>query len=302
LLWGLAWAGIWVGGNTIVVEASHGDARGRWVGLYQGLFFLGISGGAFLGGLLTDTIGYHRAMGAAAGLTLAGAFIALVGLPEVERADPAPSNPVLGPRPPVLRLGPAVAAAFALYGVNRLVVSGVLNATLGLLLQREVGEQIQIAGRSLGVATLTGSGLGLSTLIAMACAPVVGALSDRTANRWSVVAGGLVPGVAGFALLTIGAPWSIVAGIPLTALASGSNQSLSTTLVGDLSRAGERGKRLGMLFTVGDLAAAIGPPLAYALIPALGIRGGYVLSAGALAVMLFAALWLGSGASEARGS
>jgi MFS family permease len=199
-------------------------------------------------------------------------------------------------------LGPAVAAAFALYGVNRLVVSGVLNATLGLLLQREVGEQIQIAGRSLGVATLTGSGLGLSTLIAMACAPVVGALSDRTANRWSVVAGGLVPGVAGFALLTIGAPWSIVAGIPLTALASGSNQSLSTTLVGDLSRAGERGKRLGMLFTVGDLAAAIGPPLAYALIPALGIRGGYVLSAGALAVMLFAALWLGSGASEARGS
>lgn len=145
----------------------------------------------------------------------------------------------------------------------------------------------------MGVATLTGSGLGLSTLMAMGSAPVLGALSDRASNRWNVVARGLVPGMAGFALLTFGAPWSILAGIPLTALASGSNQSLSTTLVGDLSSPGEQSKRLGMLFTVGDLASAVGPPLAYALIPLLGIRGGYVLSAAVLGAMFLVALRLG---------
>jgi DHA1 family multidrug resistance protein-like MFS transporter len=299
LLWGLAWAGIWIGGNAIVAEVSHQRARGRWVGLYHGFFFLGASGGAFVGGLLTDAIGYHRAMGAAAGLTLVGAFIALIGLPEIERTDPVVSHRALGLPQSVLRLGPAAAVAFALYGVNRLVVPGVLNSTLGLLLQKEVGAQIEMAGRSVGVATLTGSGLGLATLIAMASAPALGALSDRTASRWSVVAGGLVAGVAGFALLTMATPWSILAGIPLTALASGSNQSLSIALIGDLSRASERSKRLGMLFTLGDLASAVGPPLAYALIPLLGIRGNYLLSAAVLLVMFFTALRLSGRASQA---
>jgi MFS family permease len=293
LLWGLAWAGIWIGGNTIVAEISYDGARGRWVGLYQGFFFLGAAGGPFVGGLLTDGIGYHGAMGVAAGLTLVGALIALTCLPEVERTEPVAPGRGRGLRESMLSLGPATAAAFALHGVNRLVVSGVLNSTLGLLLQEELGARIEIAGLSMGVATLTGSGLGLSTLMAMGSAPVLGALSDRASNRWNVVARGLVPGMAGFALLTFGAPWSILAGIPLTALASGSNQSLSTTLVGDLSSPGEQSKRLGMLFTVGDLASAVGPPLAYALIPLLGIRGGYVLSAAVLGAMFLVALRLG---------
>jgi MFS family permease len=299
LLWGLAWAGIWIGGNAIVADLSHQRARGRWVGVYHAFFFLGASGGAFVGGLLTDALGYRPTMGIAAGLTLIGAFIALICLPEVQRTDAVGSDRALRLPQPVLGLGPATAVAFALHAVNRLVVPGVLNSTLGLLLQEEAGMQIQIAGRSLGVATLTGSGLGMATLIAMVSAPILGALSDRTANRWSVVAGGLIAGVAGFALLAVGTPWSILLGIPLTAFASGGNQSLSITLIGDLSRAGERSRRLAMLFTLGDLGSAVGPPLAYALIPLLGLRGNYLLCAGVLLSMFFAALWLTSRASQA---
>ena len=298
LLWGLAWAGIWVGGNAIVAEVSQRRERGRWVGLYHGFFFLGASSGAFVGGLLTDAIGYHRAMGVAAGLTLLGALIALICLPEVQRTGPVEARDPLDPPPSALLLRPAAAAAFALYGVNRLVVPGILNSTLGLLVQ-QVGTQIEIGGRAVGVATLTGSGLGIATLIAMASSPLLGALSDRTANRWRVVAAGLIAGVAGFALLAIGTPGSILAGVPLTALASGGNQSLSITLVSDMSREDQRSKRLGMLFTLGDLGSAVGPPLAYALIPWLGIRGNYLLSAGLLASMCAAALWLASRPSKA---
>lgn len=298
LLWGLAWAGIWIGGNAIVAEMGHQQFRGRWVGLYHSFFFLGVASGAFVGGLLTDAIGYRATMSAGAGLTLLGACVALLYLPETQRPDPVMSHRALSIHQPILRLGPAVLVAFALYAVNRLVVSGVLNSTLGLLLQKEVGAQIEIAGRSIGVATLTGSGLGLSTLVAMASAPMLGALSDRTASRWNVVAGGLAAGAAGFSLLSIGTPSSILAGILLTALASGGNQSLSITLIGDLSRPDDQSKRLGVLFTLGDLASAVGPPLAYALIPLLGIRGNYVLSAGAMVSMFLAALWLTKRVSE----
>jgi MFS family permease len=294
LLWGLAWAGIWIGGNAIVADIGGQRARGRWVGLYHAFFFLGASSGAFVGGLLTDAIGYHRTMGIGAGLTLVGALVALIYLPDVQATDVPPSERAPDPPRSVLRLGPATAVAFALYGVNRLVVPGILSSTLGLLLQAELGGQIQLAGRTIGVATLTGSGLGLSTLIAMGSAPALGALSDRTASRWRVVAGGLAAGVAGFALLAIATPWSILAGVPLTALASGSNQSLSIALIGDTSASGQQSKRLGMLFTLGDLGSAVGPPLAYALIPVLGIRGNYLLSAAALLAMLCAATRLAS--------
>lgn len=45
------------------------------------------------------------------------------------------------------------------------------------------------------------------------------------------------------------------------------------------------------LFTVGDLGSAIGPPLAYALLPIWQIQGVYWLCVTLLGLMLLAALW-----------
>ena len=104
LLWGLAWVGIWVGGNTIILDLSRQDNRGRWVGVYQISFFLGASGGAILGGLLTDWLGYHQAMGFGASLTLLGAIVALLFLPETRgfrphgfKPDQTQANPLVKP-------------------------------------------------------------------------------------------------------------------------------------------------------------------------------------------------------------
>jgi MFS family permease len=295
LLWGLAWAGIWVGGHTIILDVTRDDTRGRWIGIYQVFFFLGASGGALLGGFLTDRLGYHQAMGIGAGLTLIGATIALVFLPETRELRHETTEPAIGPRHSTPISSPTIRAEFAsaaaLYGVNRLALAGVLQSTLGLFLLGQMGDQVEIAGHSMGVATLTGLGLGLSTLISMTSAPILGSLSDRVGNRWRVAAGGLTPGIAGFSLLAIGAPLATLVGIPLTAITGGSNQGLSTALVGDLGGVGQRGRRLGLLFTIGDLASAIGPPLAYALIPLLGTAGVYLLIAGVFASMFPVALW-----------
>ena len=32
-LWGLAWSGIWVGGNTIILDISNDENRGKWIGI-----------------------------------------------------------------------------------------------------------------------------------------------------------------------------------------------------------------------------------------------------------------------------
>ena len=294
LLWGLAWSGIWVGGNTIVLDVTDDATRGRWVGIYQVAFFLGSSGGSLLGGFLTDRLGYHNAMIVGAGLTLAGAIVALLFLPETRGARHRESESRAHPHhaPDTLSRAHRIefSSAVALYGANRLALAGILQSTFGLFLLDQMGQQAQIAGRSLGVATLTGLGLGLSTLISMTSAPIVGHLSDRTGNRWKVAAGGLVPGVAGFSLLALGSPLTALFAVPLTAIAGGSNQGLATALIGDLGNVGRQSRQLGVLFTVGDLASAIGPPLAYALIPWVGVKNVYLVSAAVFAAVFLLTL------------
>jgi MFS family permease len=298
LLWGLAWAGIWVGGNTIILDISNVGNRGRWVGIYQTSFFLGASAGAVLGGILTDWLGFHQAMGIGAALTLLGAIIALIFLPEtkylrIRRRPPGQttSTELIPEGQPHRRA--EFASAMALLGVNRLVLAGILLPTFGLYLLQQIGATVEIAGLAVGVATLTGLALGLNALVAMASTPLTGNLSDKTSNRWQVAAAGLIPGITGFALLAFGSSLTLMLGIPLTAVSGGSNQGLSTALVGDMSPEHQRGRRLGGLFTVGDFASAIGPPLAYSvLIPTLGLSLVYLLCGGLFAaICLVALIW-----------
>jgi len=300
LLWGLAWVGIWIGGNTIVLDIARDDTRGRWVGAYHASFFLGSAGGSLLGGFLTDSLGYHQAMGISAGLTFLGALVALIFLPETRglreghTAPRPPATPTTGGNDSPVNSDPTgksgFASATALYAVHRLAMAGVLSSTFGLFLLERLGDQAQIGGRSMGVATLTGLGLGLSKLIAAMSAPLIGGFSDRVGNRWRVAAAGLVPGVAGFGLLAVGLPLTALVGVSLAAITGGSNQGLSTALIGDLGDVGRQSQRLGVLFTVGDLASAVGPPLAYGLIPLIGVNNLYLLVAGLFVIMFLAIL------------
>ncbi|MBG7610168.1 MAG: MFS transporter [Anaerolineae bacterium] len=289
LLWGLAWAGIWVGGNTIVLDITDDDNRGRYVGIYQIFFFVGASGGAMFGGVLTDWLGYHQTMIIGAGITFLGAMIALGFLPETRSLKHHTDDETTKPRRQLSVSADEKAESSAIIGllsVNRLVMAGILMSTLGIFLLDQFGEHVQIAGRIVGVATLTGIGLGMSTLIAMFAVPIVGSISDRIGNRWRVATGGIVPGVVGFCLMALGMPLSILLGIPLIAFTSGSNQGLSIALSGDLGSVEMQSRRLGVLFTFSDFASAIGPPLAYAVMPILGIKALYLISAGLFAVIL----------------
>jgi MFS family permease len=250
-----------------------------------------------LGGFFTDMLGYEVTMCLHASLTLVGAIIALFFLPETAgirkgsletRVDPLEQQPSSRTN----RRREFVHAA-ALYGVNRFVIPGILISTFGLFLFEKFGDSVGIAGRTLGVATLTGVGLGVSTLVSMLSAPVIGTISDRVSNRWKTVTGGLIPGIAGFSFLALGSPSLITLGIPLISLTSGSNQGLATTLVGDTSAGRRHSRELGVLFTIGDLMSAAGPMVAYALLPMISISGLYIMAAVLFGGMFFVALRLG---------
>lgn len=292
LLWGVAWAGLWISGNAIVLDISSESKRGRTVGIYYLSFYLGAAGGSILGGALTDLLGYHLAMAVCAALTFLGAVVALIILPETSspRDEPRRATSKSTTQSSPTTDWKQLLSAVGLLGVNRFVMAGVFVATFGLFLATTIGDSLVIAGRSIGVTTVTGVGLGLSTILGMIAAPALGGLSDRIGNRWRVIGGSLSIGSTGFLLLAVATPFTVLLGVPMVSVASGGNQGLSTTLVGDLSRQRRQGRRLGLLYTVGDFASAIGPPLAYALIPLIGISSLYLMSASLFGLMLVVAI------------
>ncbi|NOZ27495.1 MAG: MFS transporter [Chloroflexi bacterium] len=295
LMWGIAWSGIWVGGNAIVLQMAPPARRGAWVGVYQLWFFLGAALGYLLGGVLTDAVGYRPALGIGAGVSAVGALTAAMALSARHTRNPQSARigswKTVGGRSLLRSLSlatPAMWAAAAAHGINRLVVAGVLSATLGLLVQDRVGGGLHGDGWSIGVATVTGGLLAGRTLVSLVGAPLSGQLSDRSGHRWGLLAWSLVAGAVGIGLLAAPGGLALIVGPLIGAAAGGSIQALATALIGDLSAGERHGRGLGVLYTMGDLGSAIGPLAAYALLPLTGLPAIYL---GCAALMLIIAGW-----------
>ena len=291
LLWGLAWSGIWVGGATVILDVTITRNRGRWTGLYQTWFFLGAALGAFAGGLLTDRVGYSATMWVGATLTALGGLAAFFLLPETRptRTDRETRFLRKNPVSSALHTHRGLWVAASLQGINRFVIAGVLAATMGLLVQDQLrSADVTIA---IGVATLTGVLMAGRTLFSMAAAPLAGTASDWLGSRWRVAAWGLALGVISMVLMTWSAPAAILVGIFLGAVTGGSVQALVTALTGDLVSQTQRGRAIGLVHTAGDLGSAVGPLVAYALLPGIGLPGVYLLCAALFAVGLALVLW-----------
>jgi MFS family permease len=83
-----------------------------------------------------------------------------------------------------------------------------------------------------------------------------------------------------------------LAGVLTAAVARGGIQSLATSLTGDLVSEAQRGRAVGVLNTASDLGSALGPSVAYALLPWAGLRGAYWLCTGLFVAGLILTAWM----------
>jgi MFS family permease len=308
VLWGIAWALINVGGYTMILDRSSVADRGRMTGLYQMAFMLGLTISPMLGGALTDSLGFQRAVRICALVSGFGFLVALVALPETR---PEQGAGKLGHtrgtgwvRLPALvgalrRVDWRILSASLIYLVVLFVNSGVLMSTISLYLEQRWGTTVTIGAKAMGVASLGGLLLALRSAVGIFAGPVAGFLSDRIGDRWPVVRVGLLLGSGGFvALAFLASVGAVPTGVALISLSGGALAASLTALVGDLAERQRQSLTMGGLATAGDIGSALGPVVAYGLAVAVDLRWVYLACAIALSLGLLATLGQGRTVSQ----
>ncbi|MCB0019782.1 MAG: MFS transporter [Anaerolineales bacterium] len=303
IMWGIAWSGIWVVGNAIVLDISDETNRGRLLGVYNVAFSVGAATGSGLGGILNDWLGYRSTVTIEGILTGLGLLIAVLLLPETggfrEALIPASAvkTKAVEDKPLPARSLSAYAIVsiilvFALYGANRIVGAGMFFPTFSLFVTERFGETISLGSWQIGSGAAAGMGQSVSTLLGLAIIPAAGILSDRVRNRWQVATLTIVPAIIGLWLLPLGQLVLLLLAVPLIAITLGSVRSVTSAILGDVAPQAARGKVMGFLFTVGDLASAVGPLIAFRLLEIRDLTFIYHLAAAIFGAILIPTLFL----------
>ena len=299
-LWGMAFSLLAVGGISIMLDHSTEADRGRTVGMYQSLLQLGTVLGLVLSGFLTDRLGYRGTLMIYVPLTALGLGVALWVLRGAHEATARTEAPriSLGTLADLRRLDSRLLAPAYVCFVTHFAGSGVVMATLGIylkILATEPGSGAWL----MPVASLTGILLAVRRLASMVITPIAGHLMDRFGDRRLVAATGVLVLLAGLVVLVGGRGLAVVvAGVVLAAVGEGFSQPAVVVWTGDGAPPHLRGVVMGGLSTAGDLGAALGPLVGYALLETSGLRSAYSLCA-ALTVSALLVLALVRGASPA---
>ena len=246
VLWGLAWSGIWIGANTMALDISTSQDRGKVNGQLQMWFFIGGGVSSLLGGIFTDWLGYRGGLWACAGLNALAVLVWVFFLPETRQPAPAldPTNlPEEEPATP-FPWKKTIPAGIP-YMVVRLVFSGVLSATTILWLSQFFESGLRLDGWIVPLASLTGGYSAVRLTVSMVGAPLVGAISDRIGQRWTVMSVVMLIGAGGIWLMSLPSAWLALAGSLLAALASGCVSSLMPSIIGDQVGVERQGPRPG---------------------------------------------------------
>jgi len=292
VIWGASWSAMWIGANTIALDISDDANRGRVTGRLQMWFYFAVAGSALLSGVFADWLGYRGGLVLAAGFSAIGYLLWFFFLPETRSVRVTPIVAALenSPRLPFPWLYllatslPLFAMGFAFFGI--------INATNILWLAQFADGGVRIGGMLLPLATLSGAWMAVRVLLSTLGAPIMGALSDALNRRWGIMATALLLALVGMTMMSFPEPSLALTGAVVISVMTGGISALSSAIIGDRVSGQWYGRSIGLLYTLRDLGATIGPPIALGLTPLIGLKLVFQLTAGLIGIAALAALWM----------
>lgn len=279
VLWGVCFSFLRHAGIFTALRMASGRRMMERFGWYRSLSALGMFWGAVVGGWGYDQFGYTSILLGFVIMSLAA--LPLGWLSQTGRAGIVAEPVAAAPPRPTGDQGWWVNGF-----VLGLVGSGILMATLGLLLRQAIGDELRLPGGVVGVATLTGILLGGRAVLDSLAAPVFGAAFDRASKR------GLESGLyllgAGVLLLAgiRFTPWMLIPAVLVVFLCTS-----SLTLVLTTRAASEGSRKLAAFVTACDLGSASGPLIGWTLVN-FGFDVRIVVWVAAAAYLVTGAGWM----------
>jgi len=261
IFWGFAWSLLWIGGNTVVLDVSTDENRGRNSGVYQMWFFVGVATSSFFGAMLTDMFGFRMGQWISVAVIATTALAWFLLLPETRVSKVTSKGNIIEMDKSVATKLPweVIAAASFTVFIARFLAWGVLAATAILWLTNIFGDGTQIVSIFIPIATLTGLYTALSNLVSIGSTSLVGSVSDRYGRRWPIIGLAMILGGLGLWLMSGNIKSLALIGAFMVPLAGSSTETLIPAIAGDHVPKNLRSRALGLINTAGDLGATIGP-------------------------------------------
>ena len=295
IAWGICFS-IQLVSLYMVVLREDEQYRGRLMGLYNAIFRFGSLMAVLVGGILVDLIGIRIAF-----LIIAFVMVLCFSIiPLLNESDTYLASPIKhsnrdrkkfqqnGNKSNIWTLltgypGESTVQRYKLLAVhytrftNTFAISGLVTATVGLLLRERIGESLDISGFTIGVATLTGMVLATSFANEVGLSTYFGHISDKF-GRKSVIWICLPMIIIGSSLLIMESVFVIIIVVPIVFAATTAGKITLDASAGDLSSESDRSGVMSRYATWTDLGAAFGPIAGYALLSVLNIQWIYLFS------------------------
>lgn len=274
ILWGVSFSFLRQAGVMTVVKSSSATHLGERMGFFRGILAIWLTIGLFLGSLSHDIYGFTATLVCLSILSLVSVPLGALSQKNIPQSSEKFSKIVPGKIDAVV-----ICCGF----VSGLVGAGMIMSTLGLILKEQVGESMEVAGYTVGVATLTGIMLGIRWFVDGLGSPVLGAVADRFGRQRSIA---LLLIISTVTLLVV----SFLTKPALLLLLIVLFFSCATALTTLLSvQAGQSGPRsVASYSTSVDLGMSMGPLIGWS-IAQLGLPTNYVFLSGC-AIYFIAAL------------
>ncbi|WP_241254600.1 MFS transporter [Brevibacillus sp. SYP-B805] len=284
-LWGAAWTFLRLGAFFTILDVTHDQNRGVYLGRYNGLYRLGSLVGMLAGGLLADQVGFSAA-------AVLFAAMAVPALPVVLRIVPAnKTEKTIGSAAdtPAVWREPSVLWSLLAGLLVAMLYQGVFTSTLSYVIDsREI--VLTAAGTAIGAATLAGILQAIRWGWEPWLAPLFGKLSDGRHGRRSIFVLSLLLACCLFALIPMPLPTGVWLAVLLAVqVTSTALTTVTDALASDAAVRSSKAKVMTAYSVATDLGAALGPLLAYFIAGKWGLADLYWGSA--FLLLLLALRW-----------
>ena len=260
---------LWPPVLATLAETTGAEERGRVMGTFNTVFFLGVGLGPLLGGYIAGTFGHSAVFNVWAAVSVAGALVCLLALKDAPRVPRAAKGTpaALIEAVPLIKEGywPTFAAGCVVRSRGGICAS-FNNALLPRYAVSLVAATPQMIG---GLMFVHGLGLAFFNIPG-------GIMSDRMGRRLPAVIGSLVAtaGVIWYAGAT--GYWALIAAVALAGAGSAFASPAVAALTADVCDPRRRGEAFGYFLTSFNVGMVLGALVFGFVADALGLWGGVV--------------------------